>query len=255
MLAQERQQQILTLLEVNGTVRTIDLAEEFQVTDETIRRDLQVLADNGQLSRIHGGAASLNGRPKLQSFSERSLINVEKKRLIARAALERVQPGRTYAFDSSTTVFELVRMLPDLPYRVVTNAYAVLEELIGREQVELISTGGRYHPKTQTFVGGDSINAMRRHNVNLAFVSCIGLDLDQGAAEGFEEQAIFKENLVQMAEQTILLMDSTKLNRRSEYFFANLSQIGGVITDSEADPSLVRRLIATGCPVHLAPPE
>lgn len=253
MLAPERQQQILTLLEERGTVRTIDLAEEFQVTDETIRRDLQILSDNGQLARIHGGAASnLNGRPKLQSFTERRSINVEKKRAIARAAIEFIQPGLTYAFDSSTTVFELVNSLPDLPFRVVTNAYAVIDQLIGHEQTELISTGGRYHPKTQTFVGGDSYHSLRRYNINCAFVSSIGLDLSQGAAEGFEEQAIFKENLVQMAEEVILLIDSTKLRQRSEYFFAGINQLTRIITDNEADPEVIRQLITGGCSVTVS---
>ena len=154
MLAPERHNQILSLLEEKGTVRTIDLAEEFQVTDETIRRDLQILADNQQLTRIHGGASSLSGRPKLQSYTERRGLHVENKRLIAEAALELIQPGLTYAFDSSTTAFSLVSTLPDLPYRVVTNAYAVLDHLIRMENVELVSTGGRYHPKTHTFVWG-----------------------------------------------------------------------------------------------------
>lgn len=253
MLAPERQQQILTLLEERGTVRTIDLAEEFQVTDETIRRDLQILADNGQLARVHGGASNLNGRPKLQSFTERRSINVDKKRAIARTAIEFIQPGRTYAFDSSTTVFELVCSLPDLPYRVVTNAYAVIDQLIAHEQTELISTGGRYHRKTQTFVGGDSYHSLRRYNINCAFVSSIGLDPLQGAAEGFEEQAVFKENLVQMAEEVILLIDSTKLMQRSEYFFAGIEQLSHIITDNAADPAVTRRLISKGCSVTLAP--
>jgi len=252
MLAPERQQQILTLLEERGTVRTIDLAEEFQVTDETIRRDLQNLAENSQLSRIHGGASSLNGRPKLQSFTERRSINVDKKRAIAQAALEFIQPGRTYAFDSSTTVFELVCSLPDLPYRVLTNAFAVIDQLVSHEQTELISTGGRYHRKTQTFVGGDSYQPLRRHNINRAFVSSIGLDPDKGAAEGFEEQAVFKENLVHVAEEVILLIDSTKLTQRSEYFFAGINQLTHIITDGEADPDVIRRLISAGCSVTVA---
>ncbi|HKK19803.1 MAG TPA: DeoR/GlpR family DNA-binding transcription regulator [Opitutales bacterium] len=252
MLAPERQQQILTLLEERGTVRTIDLAEEFQVTDETIRRDLQILADNGQLTRIHGGASNLNGRPKLQSFTERRSINVEKKRAIARTAIEFIQPGLTYAFDSSTTVFELVCSLPDLPFRVVTNAYAVIDQLVAHEQTELISTGGRYHPKTQTFVGGDSYHSLRRHNINCAFVSSVGLDPVQGAAEGFEEQAVFKENLVQMSEEVILLIDSSKLMQRSEYFFASINQLSRIITDNEADPGVIRKLISAGCSVTVA---
>ncbi len=252
MLAPERQQQILALLEERGTVRTVDLAEEFQVTDETIRRDLQVLADNDQLTRIHGGASNLSGRPNLQSFSERSTLNIESKKTIAKAAVELIQPGQTYAFDSSTTAVSLVSVLPDLPYRVVTNAFAVLEQLTGKENVEVISTGGRYHPKTRTFVGGDSINALRRHHINTAFISCIGFDMDRGASEGFEQQATFKERLVQYAEEVVLLVDSSKFNLTSEYFFAEFSDISRIITDSGIAPDLAQQIQSKGMRLTIA---
>jgi len=255
MIAQERQNQIVTLLELNGTVRTLELAEKFQVTDETIRRDLQILSDDGQLTRVHGGASSLNGRPRLRSFTERQTLHVEKKQAIAKKALDLIEAGQTYAFDSSTTVFELIRRLPDLPYRVVTNAYAVIDQLVLRDQIELILTGGRFHPKTQTFIGGDSYHSIRRHNINIAFVSCIGVDVQRGVSEGFEEQAIFKEALLQMAEQTVLLVDSTKLDKRSEYFFGDLSQITRIIVDSGADPILLDQLATSGCSVTVAEPD
>ncbi|MBT4756979.1 MAG: DeoR/GlpR transcriptional regulator [Opitutae bacterium] len=221
MLAQERHQQILQLLEEQGTVRTVDLAEQFNCTDETIRRDFQILSDNNQLARVHGGASSLNGRPLLQSFTERRALNVEYKQAIAKAALELISPGQTYAFDSSTTAFALVSALPDLPYRVVTNAFAVLEHIARMGNVELISTGGRYHPKTQTFTRSDSYVTLQRHNISIAFISCIGLDIERGASEGFEEQAGFKEILVQLAKEVVLMVDSSKLNTCSEYFFQN----------------------------------
>lgn len=252
MLAPERQLQILTLLEERGTVRTVDLAEEFQVTDETIRRDLQILAENQQVNRIHGGASSLNGRPKLQSFTERRLLEVDKKEAIANAALGRFLPGETYAFDSSTTGFALVSRLPDLPFRVLTNAYAVIDQLVSKEQIELISTGGTYHPKTQTFISGDSYSTLRRHNINCAFVSCIGLDLSRGPSEGFEQQAVFKEILLQFAQRVVLLIDSTKFNQHSEYFFASLRDISEIITDSAADPEFVEDLRTRGCTVTIA---
>ena len=252
MLAPERQQQILALLAERGTVRTIDLAEEFQVTDETIRRDLQVLADNDQLTRIHGGASSRSGRPNLRSFTERSALNIERKETIAKAAVELIQPGQTYAFDSSTTAVSLVSMLPDLPYRVVTNAFAVLERLTLMEKVEVISTGGRYHPKTCTFVGGDSINSLRRHHINTAFISCIGFDIERGASEGFEQQATFKERLVQHAEEVVLLLDSSKFNQASEYFFAEFSDISRIITDSDISAELVEAIHAKGIELSIA---
>lgn len=244
---------ILALLDKRGTLRTVDLAEEFQVTDETIRRDLQALAENNQLARIHGGAVGPTGRPKLQSFTERRSVQVEQKEAIAQAALGLVEPGRTYAFDSSTTAFALVSRLPDLPFRVVTNAFAVIDLLVRLEHVELISTGGRYHRKTQTFLGNDTSATLRRHNIHTAFLSCIGLDTRRGASEGFEQQAVFKESLVRVAEEIVLLADSTKLQRRSEYFFATLEDITHIITDYDADPAIVAELRDRGCEVTVAP--
>jgi DeoR/GlpR family transcriptional regulator of sugar metabolism len=252
MLASERQNQILALIEERGSVRTVDMAEEFAVTDETIRRDLQVLSDARRITRIHGGATSLSGRPKLRSFTERRIRQVGAKQAIARAALEKIEPGRTYAFDSSTTAFELVDLLPDLPLRVVTNAYAVLDRLVAHDRTELISTGGRYHPKTQTFVGGDSIENLKRHNVHTAFVSCVGLDLKRGASEGFEEQVAFKERLVNWADEVVLLVDSSKFGERSEYFFAEIGAFRSVITDGGAAPSFIEALRGRGVEVTVA---
>jgi DeoR family fructose operon transcriptional repressor len=252
MLAPERHQQILSLIEERGTVRTIDLAEEFQVTDETIRRDLQVLADSDQLARVHGGASSLTGRPKLQSFSERSHLNTDSKTAIAKVAVEMIQPGRTYSFDSSTTAVALVSTLPDLPFRVVTNALAVIDHLTHMENVELISTGGRYHRKTHTLVGGDSINTLRHHHIHTAFISSIGFDIERGASEGFQQQATYKERLVQFAEEVVLLIDSSKFNRRSEYYFAEVGRISRIITDRNIDPLIAAEIRAKGMKLTIA---
>jgi len=251
MLAQERHSQILTLLEERGTVRTIDLANEFQVTDETIRRDLQILAETHQISRVHGGATSSSGRPKLQSFIERRAMNVDRKMAIGRAALKHILPGQTYAFDSSTTVYELVSLMPNEACRVITNAHPVIHELIGHSELELISTGGRYQPKTQTFVGIESHSALRRHNINKAFVSCVGLDLQKGVSEGFEDQAIFKEVLAESSEEVIVLSDSSKLGMVSEYFFVGMQQISRVITDDGADPEFLDQIRNLGVEVEV----
>ena len=253
MLAPQRQQIILSLIEDRGTVRTIDLAEEFKVTDETIRRDLQTISETHPLvKRIHGGASSTTGRPRLQSFNERQNLNMDGKTAIAQTALQRIEPGRTYAFDSSTTAFAMVSNLPDLPYRVVTNSYSVLEHVVNMEEVELVSVGGRYHPKTHTFVGGETIDVLRRHNVHTAFVSCVGYDAKRGASEGFEQQATFKNRLVDYAENVVLLVDSSKLNQRSEYYFADPSEITEIITDAAADPHIINHIRALGHKITLA---
>lgn len=253
MLATERQQNIMSLLEKQGTVRTLELAEQFGVTDETIRRDFQTLEESHPLKRIHGGASSLTGRPRLQSFNERSSLNVGAKAAIADAARGLIIPGQTYAFDSSTTAMALVNTLPDLPYRVVTNSFAVIEHVTRLVEVELVSMGGRYHPKTHTFVGGETIDVLRRHNIHTAFVSCIGYDPLRGASEGFEAQATFKMRLVEYAERVVLLVDSSKLGERSEYFFAEPSNIAELITDDAADPAIVAQIRSALPKVTIAP--
>ena len=142
MLAPERHRQILGRLEAQGVVRTIALAEALEVTDETIRRDLQTLEAEGKLTRVHGGASNQRNAFELRSFNERQNLNIHAKQAIAQAALSLIQPHQTYAFDSSTTALALVALLPNQPFRVITNAHAVMEHLKHKEAIELIATGG-----------------------------------------------------------------------------------------------------------------
>ncbi|MEC8613866.1 MAG: DeoR/GlpR family DNA-binding transcription regulator [Verrucomicrobiota bacterium] len=254
MLAPERYQQILGRLEARGVVRTIDLAKALEVTDETIRRDLQILETEGKLTRVHGGASNQKSSFKLRSFNERQNLSIDAKQAIAKAALSLIQPQHTYAFDSSTTALALVTLLPNQPYRVITNAHAVMEYLKNKEAIELVSTGGRYHPKTNTYVGGYSMQALSRHKVHAAFVSCIGFDVERGASEGFEEQASYKERLTILAEEVILLVDSSKFESRSEYFFAATRDIDHIVCDHGISSKFEQKIRSMGIKLTIAEP-
>ena len=252
MLANQRHEQILSLLEKHGTVRTIDLAETFQVTDETVRRDLNALSEDGQLIKVHGGASSLSGRPKPQSFIERSLQNPLEKEAIAREALKMIEPKKTYAFDSSTTAMSLVAMLPDDEFRVVSNAFAVFEHLAPKQDIEIVSTGGTFHKKTRTFVNGNTLQSLRRYHVDIAFISCIGFNYKAGAGEGFEEQAIYKELLVSHADEVVLMVDSSKFGRQTDYYFASCEQVKHIITDDKIDSESAQKIRDMGIALTIA---
>lgn len=252
MIASERHQLIKSLLERQGSVRTIDLATNFQVTGETIRRDLKILEKEGHLTCVHGGASTKKGRLALRSFLERSTVNTDAKLAIATAALDFIEPGKTVAFDSSTTAHTLVSVLPQQALRVLTNASGILNQLMHFDHIDLISTGGRYHRKTQTFNGPECMDTLERYNVNTAFISCIGFDPARGISEGFEQQAVFKEQLVAHSEQTILLADASKFGKRSDYFFAQPGDIAYIITDDSIKPIEVQALRSTGCEVIVA---
>ena len=252
MLASERQHHLLQLIERQEVVRTLDLADLYQVSAETIRRDFLLLEQAGKIRRIHGGAQSLSTRHQLQSFSQRENIQTEQKRAIARTALQLIHADSIYGFDSSTTALALVSQLPDLAYRAITNSHRVLEHLTHYHQVELISTGGRYQSKTQTYVGGDSINTLRHHNINISFLSCVGFDLQRGASESFEQQATFKERLVEYSEKIVLLIDSSKFEQQSEYFFAEPKKIHQIITDSAIEPTIAQAIQERGIDLIIA---
>ena len=254
MLAPERYQQILRRLEAHGVVKTIDLAKALEVTDETIRRDLQILESEGKLTRVHGGASNQKSSFELRSFNERQNLNIGAKQAIAKAALSLIRPQHTYAFDSSTTALALIALLPNFPYRVITNAHAVMENLKNKEAIELVSTGGRYDSKTNTYVGGNSMQALSRHKVHAAFISCIGFDAERGASEGFEEQASYKERLTLLAEEVILLVDSSKFGSRSEYFFAATQDIDHIVCDHGISNEFEQKIRSMGIRLTIAEP-
>ena len=131
---------------------------------------------------------------------------------------------------------------------------AVLQNLVNYDRIELIATGGSFHKKTNTFIGGDSINTLNHHRIHTAYISCIGFDLNRGASEGFEQQATYKERLVQLADEVVLLIDSSKINAHSEYYFASSDQITQVITDNRIKSETANAIRANGMNLVIAKP-
>lgn len=251
MLARQRYHEILNRLNAQGTVRTIELAAELQVTDETIRRDLQSLAEEGLVERVHGGAMMKGERPRSLAFTERQAMNMDAKRAIARASIDLIAEGDIVAFDSSTTVAELIALLPDFKLRVVTNAHNVITGLHDKKNVELVCIGGSYDPRTRTFHSLDNLLDLRRYNVNKFFISANGLDLRRGASETYRDQALYKETLMQTCEQVHLLVDHSKLGKRADFFFADMNHITSVITDNQADTRFLDSLRSAGIEVRI----
>ncbi len=251
MLAQKRHQEILHRLNSQGTVRTIEIAADLKVTDETIRRDLQTLSDGGFLERVHGGAMLKGERPRSLAFNERLNMNMDAKRVIAQAALPLIKDGDIVAFDSSTTVAELVSILPDVRLKVITNALNVINALVDRPGIELFCIGGSYEASTRRFSDSDFINALHKYNINKFFISANGFDLRHGASETFKDQAFFKGKLIESCEQVYLLVDHTKLGKRADYFFADINNITSIITDSQADKGFLDNVRIAGIDVRI----
>jgi len=253
MLSAERQETISRMVSQHGAVRTIEMAEEFGVTDETIRKDLMALEQAGKLTRVHGGAIRPERLLDELPLNQRQLINRAEKAAIARAAVGRIQPNETIFLDASSTTLTLAEMLPEIPLTVLTNAHPVFGVLEARPDLDLICTGGLFEPRSRSFIGLSAETALRRFHIHRMFFSGSGLDLDRGISESNSRQAAFKERVISCAEDIVFLADHTKIGAKSAFFFAQVADLTCLVTDAATDPALLQTIQDRGVEVIAGP--
>lgn len=245
MFAEQRRLVILNQLEQDGSVRVANLAGHLDVAVETIRRDLEQLEREGKLTRTHGGAvprASDHDTP----FAQRRSANHDAKVRIARRAAEFIQAGEVVAFDASSTVYELVRVLPQVSLAVVTNALPVLTRLCGHEEVRVFCIGGTLDIPSRSMVGPFAEEVLGRLNVKKLFLSSKGVDLVRGLSEHDAEHARVKRQLMDVAEEVYLLADHSKLNSRAAVHIAEITEVTTLVTDALADTQFLADARAQG---------
>jgi len=252
MLAAQRQREILTRLGDLGGVRVRSLAQSLNVTEETIRRDLQKLGTAGKLLRIHGGAVPAHDDRRDLPFDLRKTAKLEEKRAIATAALRYVAEGDVIALDASSTAYELARILPDMPLTLVTNSLPIGVALLGCRHLRVVSTGGNLGASSRSFTGSLAEEALGRFNVNKLFFSSKGFDLTRGLSDVSDEQARVKRRMIDVAETKYLLADHSKFGVRSVVFFASLEDVDLVITDERAATAVIDEVIQRGLKVETA---
>mgnify|MGYP006275678691 CR=1 FL=1 len=240
MIPRQRHDRILELLDGAGAVRTVDLANRFSVTDETIRRDLEALHAEGRLVRTHGGAISTRHPGRSVGIREREIRNLERKTRIAAAAERFLRPRDVIYLDGSSTALQFARIIPALDLTVLTNAHKVIEVLKGKEGIEVIGTGGRFDALNDCYGGAMACQAFTRYRIQTAFFSGNGIDLKRGISESAEEQADLKAFALRFVERAVFLADSTKIGLRSTYFFSGLERIDAWITDDGAETGRIR---------------
>ncbi len=253
MIAANRHQVILDLLEKEGSVRTVDLAQQLEVTDETIRRDLEKLEKEDRLQRTHGGAVASQHLNKDRSFEERSIQNIDPKQRISKIAAELIQQGDRIFIDASSTALQLTSHPSKFAgTTVITNSSLVATELARYPEIELILAGGVLDRQSHSFIGPATIATLRRYRVDKAFFSGNGVDEMRGISEVNEAQAHIKDFVIPRCANAILLADPTKLGASSTYFFAQCEQINTIVTTKDAEHPLLTTLEKMGTQIVYA---
>jgi DeoR/GlpR family transcriptional regulator of sugar metabolism len=248
----QRQKRILEKLEAEGSIKSKVLTKLFGVTGETIRKDLDQLESEKLLFRIHGGATRVTDMRHDLPLPAREEVKRYEKAQVAKAAVRLIEPDDTVFLDASSTVLMMADHFPDIPITVLTNAHHIIVSLGGRPNCKLICTGGDYEERSRSYVGAMAEDALKRFVIKRLFVGVDGLHHHIGASEVNPGQAVLKERLLPHAEQVCVVCDASKLEKKSPFIFASISQIDVLVTDTSADPELINLYEAEGIQVILA---
>ena len=238
MYAEERQQAMAHLISRRGRLSVVQLAEQFEVTTETVRRDLSTLDRMGLVRRVHGGAVPAGSLTAIESgIGERDQSNTQAKEAIANAAVSLLPPpDSVIVIDAGSTTARFAAALPrDHRLTVITHAVPVAARLAGSPHIELHLLPGRVRPTTQAAVGSDTVAALADLRADVAFLATNGLTLDHGLTTPDRDEAATKRAIVGAARRTVVLADSSKIGVESSIRFATLGDVDVLVTDSGID--------------------
>jgi DeoR family fructose operon transcriptional repressor len=255
MYAEERQQAMAQLVAERGRLSVNVLAEQYDVTTETVRRDLSALERMGLVRRVHGGAVPAHTLTVIESgLVERDSSNTLEKERIARAALDLLPPaGSTILLDAGSTTNRLASLLPrDHRLTVVTHAVPIAARLAGSPQIELILLPGRVRSTTQAAVGTDTVAALADLRADVVFLGTNGLTLEHGLSTPDRDEAATKRAMVASSRRAVVLADASKIGTESTLRFASLEEIDVLVTDDGISATELRELTRAGLEVVVA---
>jgi DeoR/GlpR family transcriptional regulator of sugar metabolism len=235
VLAQQRQQAIFDLVQQRGGMRVADLVREFAVSDMTIRRDLEVLAERGLIAKVHGGATTVGaGSTEEPGFAAKSVRQRQEKQAIARRAADLVRPGTAIAISAGTTTWTLAHHLTDVPeLTVVTNSVQIADVLhrAGRGDQTVVLTGGVRTP-SDALVGPVAVAAIRALNVDLLLLGVHGMSTRAGFTTPNLMEAETDRAMVGAARRLAVLADHTKWGTVGLSTIARLGDADVLVTDT-----------------------
>jgi len=230
MLATHRRDKILELLQEDGSAKVLDLAKLFKVTEVTIRQDLEKLDKDGLIIREHGGAYLKNIKDQVQTFSLTHQEHLDKKERIAAKCLEFIESGDTIILDSGSTTTEVAKKLRGMKsLTVITNALNIALMLGAEPGIEVIVTGGEFKPPTLSLTGQKAADFFKGLHVQKLFLATAGISLKAGLTYPSISDLVVKKAMIEAAETTYLVADSTKIGKAAFASLGALSLIDYII--------------------------
>ena len=233
MLAIERRREILARLTANGKVIVAELAKDFEVTEETIRRDLDKLDKEGLASKTYGGAVSKHNASVDLPYNIREGVNVAQKQQIAQRIADLIEDGQRVMIDSSSTALYAIKKIKEKSnLTIITNSVKILLELADKPDWTVLSTGGILKKNALALMGSSAEKMINSYHVDIAICSCKGLDMELGVTDSNENDSLIKQAMFHSAEKRILALDSEKFDKKSFVKVCDFSDVDLIVTDT-----------------------
>lgn len=252
MTLSERHQRILELLKVNGIVSVNELSKLLNVSSVTIRKDLGLLEEKKLLYRSHGGAIQIDPYIANRHVQEKEKHFPEEKKRIGCKAAELLRPNDAVIIASGTTVLALAQSIdPDSRLTVITSAMNVAMALLNYQQVEVIQLGGIVRHTSTSAIGDYAEQMLENFSCSKLFLGVDGIDLKYGLTTTNFMEASVNRAMIEAAQKTIVLTDSSKFGRRGFGKICELDVVDQIITDSGVSPKIVKELEELGIKVSV----
>ena len=231
MLPMQRREKIKAILREQKSVTVLELMEYFNVTNETIRRDLLALEEEGFVSRVHGGAYIEGGTTNEINISLRRTTHSAQKQQIAAVCERIIQNGDSIFLDSSTTANYIAEKLTNYRLTVLTNSIQIINTLASFSGISLIMVGGNFDKKSQSFYGTRALEFVRSYHVDKAFFSCRSINYKSGVMDSNEKTSDIRRMIIDQSARAYLCVDSSKFGANSFVSICNFDALTGLITD------------------------
>jgi DeoR family transcriptional regulator of aga operon/DeoR family fructose operon transcriptional repressor len=250
LLPSERQQRIKQLVLTQGSLRVTELAEQFGVSEMTIRRDFELLEEAGHLERTFGGAVASEQTAFETSYTVRLSKHKTEKTAIASYAASLIQDGDSIALDASTTCLALARELSKRPLTIITNSLDCAIELRS-SSAKVLLTGGYLRQVSGSFAGPLALKALQEFRVDHCFISAKGVSLEDGFMDSDPDEVEVKRTMLTAAAKKTALLDSSKFDKRALVRICGIAEVDLMVSDDYLSPDWQNKLKSAQVPHHL----
>ena len=249
VLQQERHQQILAKLNIEGQVTVKGLSQDFGVTEDCIRKDLTILEKANQLKRIHGGAMQMRTNLHALHVRDRKNIRVEEKKIIAQKALTLIKPGTTVFLDVSTINLELAKLIyqQHIKMTVVTNMIDIMHIFMQDSDTQLFFIGGSFNHARDGFIGSFTIEQIKKFKFDLSLIGVVGMDVHEGKVTTYDvDDGITKKEVMNSSKSCYMVGESAKFELDGNYVFGDMSDFTGYIGEKTLSMDIKNKLLDYG---------